>query len=44
MSNLLVRDVPEQIRSWIEQVRSEHRMTQQEFVLKFGNAVEPKAA
>lgn len=33
MSNLLVRDVPEQIRSWIEQVRSEHKMTQQEFVL-----------
>jgi DNA (cytosine-5)-methyltransferase 1 len=33
MGNLLVRDVPEQIRSWIEQERNEHKMTQKEFVL-----------
>jgi DNA (cytosine-5)-methyltransferase 1 len=30
---LLVRDVPEQIRTWIEQERSQHRMTQKEFVI-----------
>jgi DNA (cytosine-5)-methyltransferase 1 len=33
MGDLLVRDVPEQIRSWIEQLRNEHNMTQQELVL-----------
>lgn len=32
-SQLLVRDVPEQIRAWIEQQRAAHRMTQQEFVM-----------
>lgn len=30
---LLVRDVPEQIRSWIEDERNSRRMTQKEFVL-----------
>jgi len=30
---LLVRDVPEQIRSWIEEERSQRHMTQKEFVI-----------
>jgi DNA (cytosine-5)-methyltransferase 1 len=32
-SQLLIRDVPEQIRSWIEQERKEHHLTQKEFVI-----------
>lgn len=32
-TQLLVRDVPEQIRSWIEQERTQHHMTQKEFLI-----------
>lgn len=32
-SDILVRDVPEPVREWIENERSLHRMTQKEFVL-----------
>lgn len=30
---ILVRNIPDTVRSWIEQERQQHRMTQQEFVL-----------
>ena len=32
-NSLLVRDVPEQIRTWIEEERSQYHLTQKEFVL-----------
>ena len=32
-SGLLVRNVPEELRQWIENQRQQHKMTQQEFVL-----------
>lgn len=32
-SQLLVRNVPEEVRQWIERQREQHRMAQQEFVL-----------
>jgi hypothetical protein len=31
--HLLVRNVPDEVRSWIEQERQQYRMSQQEFVL-----------
>ena len=33
MGQLLVRNVPEEVRHWIEQGRQQHNMSQQEFVL-----------
>jgi hypothetical protein len=30
---LLVRNVPDEFQMWIDEVRQEHRMSQQEFVL-----------
>ncbi|MFH0911703.1 MAG: DNA cytosine methyltransferase, partial [Planctomycetota bacterium] len=37
-NDILLRDVPEDIASWIQQKRYEQRMTQQEFLIELLNA------